>query len=376
MHCRGRPGSSVRMIVAGGGTGGHLFSGLAVVQEFRAQGADVHALFVGTASGIEARVLPARGERLRTLPARPLRGRGAAKRLVALASFARALAAAVRLVHEERPDVILGVGGYASAPVVAAGILTRVPVVVIEQNARPGFANRWLGRWARRVCVGFAEATGFFPEGRAVHTGNPVRRVHVPSRSDHAEFTLLVVGGSAGAHRLNLAVPEAIRVLGERTSGWHVIHQSGTAEEAAVRAAYGGLPVRVEVCSFIEDVGAAYGAADLVVCRAGAGSVAELTAFGKAAVLVPYPHAVDDHQRANAEVLVRAGAARMLLDHECGGETLAGELGELASDAGLRREMAAAACRLGRPDAAARVAAECTAAAEGLTNGAPRVETC
>jgi len=223
----------------------------------------------------------------------------------------------------------------------------------------PGAANRVLARFARRICVGFAESATFFPPGRAVHTGNPVRGDLVRPRPPRDRAGILVFGGSAGAHRLNEATVAALEVLGPAARTVEVLHQTGSADLGTVRDRYAalGLPVRVE--AFIADMGAAYAAADVVVGRAGAMTCAELTAVGLASILVPYPYAADDHQRRNAEVLVRAGAAEMIPDAELAGARLAERLHALLDDAGRRAAMAARARELGRPDAAARVAEEC-----------------
>jgi UDP-N-acetylglucosamine--N-acetylmuramyl-(pentapeptide) pyrophosphoryl-undecaprenol N-acetylglucosamine transferase len=259
----------------------------------------------------------------------------------------------------------VGVGGYASAGVVVAAAARGVPVVLLEQNVIPGAANRLLGRLAARVCVGFAEAAGSFPAGRALHTGNPVRAA-VLERAGVAvgaepggRVRLLVFGGSAGARRLNEALVDAMRVLGAAATRLALTHQTGGADLEVVRAGYAALDLAPRVVPFIEDMGAAYAAADLVVARAGAMTCAELTAVGRPAILVPYPHATDDHQRRNAEVLVRAGAARMILDRELTGARLAADLRALADDPQARAAMARRAREIGRPDAAARVAEEC-----------------
>jgi len=334
------------ILIAGGGTGGHLFPGLALADALAAHGASV--IFVGTAAGIEARAVPAAGYALRLLPGRQLRGGGIARAAAGLASAAGGTLRALALLGELRPRLVVGVGGYASVAVVIAASLRRIPTVLLEQNVVPGAANRVLARLARRICVGFAESIAFLPRARAVHTGNPVRADLIRPRPPRARPGLLVFGGSAGAHRLNQAMLDALGPLGPTLAGLET-----------VRAAYAarGLAARVE--PFIADLGAAYAAADLVVARAGAMTCAELTAVGLPAILVPYPYATDDHQRRNAEVLVRAGAAEMILDAALDGERLGTALRALLEDAGRRATMAARARALGRPDAAERVATEC-----------------
>jgi UDP-N-acetylglucosamine--N-acetylmuramyl-(pentapeptide) pyrophosphoryl-undecaprenol N-acetylglucosamine transferase len=347
------------VVIAGGGTGGHLYPGLALADALAARG--VRVTFVGTAGGLEARVVPSTPYPLHLLPGRQLRGGGVGRMALGSVAVARAVLGARRLLGTIRPGLVVGVGGYASVAAVLAARLRRLPTVLLEQNVIPGAANRYLGRLAVRVCVGFAESARWFPAGRTLHTGNPIRRDVLRPRPPRAggPLGLLVFGGSGGAHRLNEAAVGALERLGPRAKQLAVTHQTGTSDVEEVRAAYAriGFPARVE--PFIADMGAAYAAADLVVSRAGATSCAELTAVGLPAVLVPYPFAADDHQRLNAEVLVGAGAAEMILDRDCTGERLAAVLEALVGDASRRATMAARARALGHPDAAERVAEEC-----------------
>ena len=342
-------------MIAGGGTGGHLFPGIAVAEALRRRDPAAVVLFVGSARGIEARVLPDTGFALATLPIAPLRGRGSRDQLTALAGLARSVHRARALVGQFAPDAIVGLGGYASAPAVVAGRMAGTPIVLLEQNARPGLTTRLLARLADRVCVSFPESGAQFAPGKAVVTGNPVRwSAAAPAGAEvRAGFTLLVFGGSAGARTLNEAGPELAAALAD-VPGLRLIHQTGAAAEAAVRAAYAAAGLDADVRAFITDMAAAYAAADLVICRAGATTIAELAALGKPAILVPYRYAADDHQRANAESLVRAGAARMLLDTDATGERLAAEVRALQAPA-ARAEMAARMRALARPDAAERV---------------------
>ena len=348
---------SVTVVIAGGGTGGHLFPGLALADALVARG--VKPTFVGTAAGIEARAVPAAGYPLRLLPGRQLRGGGAVRAVAGMASAAEGTLRALRLLGELRPDLVVGVGGYASVAVVLAAALRRIPTVLLEQNVVPGAANRMLARLARRICVGFEESLAYLPRDRTVHTGNPVRAGVVRPRPERGRPGVLVFGGSGGAHRLNQAMVGALGPLGPLLGRADLTHQTGASDLETVRAAYLARGIAARVEPFIADMGAAYAAADLVVGRAGAMTCAELTALGLPAILVPYPYATDDHQRHNAEVLVRAGAAEMILDAELDGERLARVLGGLLEDTGRRASMAACSRALGRPDAAERVADEC-----------------
>ncbi len=346
------------MIVAGGGTGGHLFPGLAVA-DLVAGGAAQAVLFVGSASGIEARVVPQTRFGFRAIPISGLRGRGWRGSLRLAVQLPGAVARAWRIIGEFRTQIVLGVGGYASFPVVVAAWLRGVPSVVLEQNARPGLTNRVLGRLARRVCTTFPEANEYFPADRVALTGNPVRPLTAPTERAGRGFTLLVFGGSQGAHRINQGVHEAAQMLREAIPDLSIIHQTGADDCDWLRERYAELGMDAEVREFIDDMGWAYHQADLVVCRAGATTIAELTALGKPAILVPYPFAADDHQRANASVLAAHGAGILLLDRDLTGARLATAVVDLAADRQRLAEMGAASRRLGVPDAAARVVRIC-----------------
>ena len=355
-------GAGIPILIAGGGTGGHLYPGLALADTLTTRGLAV--TFVGTAAGIEVRAVPAAGYPLRILPGRQLRGGGVVRAAAGVAAAARGALGGLALLRELRPRIVIGVGGYASVAVVLAAWVRRIPTMLLEQNVVPGAANRLLGRLAAAVCVGFAESAAFFPVGRALYTGNPVRAGVLRAarmRADRLDgrTRVLLFGGSAGAHRLNQAMLEAMGILRPAGEALEVTHQTGQADLDSVRAGYAGLGLPARVVPFIADMGAAYATADVVVARAGAMTCAELAAVGLPAILVPYPYAADDHQRRNAEVLVRAGAAEMILDRDLCGERLATALGALLNDPPRRAAMAARARALGRPEAGARVAAAC-----------------
>ena len=350
------PGRHV--VVAGGGTGGHLFPGIALAETLAARG--VRVTFVGTAAGIEVRAVPGAGFPLRLIPGAQVRGGGVGRAVRGVGATALGVLRARALLRELRPDLVVGVGGYASVATVVAARLGRTPIVLLEQNTIPGVASRTLGRLADRICLGFEEAARFFPAGRAVHTGNPVRaRVLAAPPTAHPTPGLLVFGGSQGARRLNDAIVGAAERLGALAGELRIRHQTGTPDHDRVVAAWSRLGIAAKVDAFVDDMGAAYADADLVVARAGAMSCAEITARGLPAILVPYPHAADDHQRHNAEALVRAGAAILILDRDLDGERLTAALRPLLADASARERMAAAARRAGRPDAADRVADAC-----------------
>lgn len=351
------------MIVAGGGTGGHLFPGLAVAEAASAAGG-AEIVFVGSSFGIEARVVPRTRFAFHALPIRGLRGRG----WRAWAQIAWQLPAAVfgawRLIGKLRSQVVLGVGGYASVPVVMAAWLRGVPSVLLEQNARPGWANRVLSRIAYRVCTTFPDAAAYFPTDRVAQTGNPVRPLRAEAAPTVSGFTLLVFGGSQGAHRINEVMYAAAPELRAAITGVRVIHQTGAVDRDWIAQRYAEVGIEAEVKEFIDDMGKAYARADLVVCRAGATTVAELTLLGKPSILIPYPFAADDHQRANAEVLAREDAAVLQLDREVTPSALASTIVGLAGDRRRLAAMGEKARGLAVPDAAARVAEICRKVAE------------
>jgi UDP-N-acetylglucosamine--N-acetylmuramyl-(pentapeptide) pyrophosphoryl-undecaprenol N-acetylglucosamine transferase len=349
----------MRVIFAGGGTGGHLFPGLAVAREFQQRDSMTEILFVGTERGIEARVLPREGFRLETIPVRGLRGRGMRGVLDALWGIPAGLLRSVRIIRNFRPDFIIGLGGYASGPLLFVGKLRGLRCAIMEQNLRPGFTNRFLAGFVDRVFTSYHESAAHFSSGKILETGNPVRWRRLPEVERSNKFVLLVFGGSAGAHRINLAVADAMKKLSDLAGRLQVIHQTGHADFVAIKEIYDSLPFDAEVLPFIEKMDEAYARADLVLCRAGATTLAELTAFGKAAILVPFPYAIYDHQRSNAQALQDRGAAEMILDQELGGELLAGRIRSYILDPARIERMAAAARAMGRPEAAARIVDEC-----------------
>jgi UDP-N-acetylglucosamine--N-acetylmuramyl-(pentapeptide) pyrophosphoryl-undecaprenol N-acetylglucosamine transferase len=355
----------MRVILAGGGTGGHLFPGLAVAREFQRRDAMTQILFVGTKQGIEARVLPREGFKLELLPVRGLKGRGMRGVLEALYGIPVSLLRSLAVIRNFRPHVILGLGGYASGPLVLAGKLRGIRCAIMEQNLRPGLTNKLLARVVDRVLTAYPESAGYFPAARVVETGNPVRWRKLPEAKKSELFTLLITGGSLGAHRINIAVVDALKKLTDLGSQLRIVHQTGQADFSLVKSAYAALPFEAEIAPFIEAMDEAYAAADLVLCRAGAMTVAELTAFGKAAIVVPFPYAIYDHQQLNGEALERHGAAEMILDENLDGETLARRIRQLLADRPRLARLAAAARALGRPEAAERIVDECYALARG-----------
>ncbi len=346
------------VLIMAGGTGGHIFPGLAVAEVLRAQGVPV--VWLGASGGMETQVVPAHGIELRTVPVGGLRGKGWKTRLLAPLMLLRALSASLLVLRQSRPRSVLSMGGYVAGPGGIAAWLTRRPLLVHEQNRVAGFTNRLLARFAGRVLAGFA---GALPQ--AAWVGNPVRAAiaalpapaqRMATRTERPR--LLVLGGSLGARALNLALPQVLALL-PAAQRPEVLHQCGKRGLDEAREAYAKAGVEAQVVPFVEDMAGAYGWADLAVCRAGALTVAELTAAGLGAVLVPFPHAVDDHQTGNAEALVQAGAAEIVQERDLDVQRLATRLGTLLGDRQALLAMAEAARTLAKPDAAAVIAQAC-----------------
>jgi len=347
------------VMILAGGTGGHIYPALAVAERLREQG--VPLCWLGSEQGMEAGIVPRHDIPFNAVRVRGLRGRGPLGWLLAPLTVGLATLQAVRVLLRTRPRVVLGMGGFVSGPGGLAAWLCRRPLVIHEQNAVPGLTNRLLGRIATRVLAAYPGSFG--PGVGARVTGNPVRGsiagLEPPNERLRGDgpVRLLVIGGSRGARSLNRGVPAALATLaGASVEVWH---QTGTADLATTEAAYRALPLDARVAPFIEDMTAAYRWADLVVCRAGAITIAELAAAGVAAVLVPFPHAVDDHQTANARYLADAGAAVLLPDSELAAGGLASVLDGLLRERSRLLDMANRARALAKPDAAATVAREC-----------------
>ncbi|GAC1601843.1 MAG: undecaprenyldiphospho-muramoylpentapeptide beta-N-acetylglucosaminyltransferase [Myxococcales bacterium] len=357
----------MRLLVAGGGTGGHLFPGLALAEEVKTRHPRNDVLFVGSARGIEARVVPKSGFPLRLIDVGPLKGQGLGGFLRGMFRLPRALFESLAILRKFDPDVVVGVGGYASGPAVVAAFLLRIPTAVQEQNALPGFTNRLLGRIVRAVFIAFEEARPFFPPATTHLLGNPIRRAfldnYLHTKPPGARLSIFVTGGSQGARGLNSRVAEAVELLAPTLGPrLRVVHQTGARDAESVAARYAklaGTGLEASATPFIDDMARAYADADLLVCRAGATTIAELTVCKKPSILVPFPFAADDHQTVNAHSLVQAGAAVLLQEQQLSGEKLAGELRALEADRARLQGMARAAGLLGRPEAAREIADVC-----------------
>lgn len=368
----------MRLMIAGGGTGGHLFPGVAIAEELRARDPDAPVRFVGTARGLEARVLPDLGWDLQLIQVSGLKTVGALGALRGLLRLPRALWQARRAVKQWRPDAVIGVGGYASGPVVLMARLAGVPTAICEQNSIPGLTNKILGRIARAVFLSFDESRRFFRPKKVVMSGNPVRRALVErlaaagpgdaaaapgEAAQGAAVHVLVSGGSQGAVAVNELAAQALIAIaaGEPPGRLAIVHQTGEKDLEATRARYAAAGVSAECHAFIRDMAAAYQRADLVIGRAGATTVAELAIAGKPAIFIPYPFAADNHQELNAREMAASGAALMFRQAELTADQLAGALRPLIADPDRRRAMGAAMKALAKPGAAAAVVDWCEA---------------
>ncbi len=351
------------VVIAGGGTGGHLYPGIAVAHALRRRDPRTQVSFVGTARGIESRIVPEEGFELDLIRSAGLKGKsaGAVARGVGLLPLSGL--DAWQVLSRRRPDLVIGVGGYSSGPVVALAAMRSIPTLLLEQNATPGLTNRWLARLVDAAGVTYESSLRFF-HGHGFVSGNPVREAFLaigPTPPTTDQRRVLVFGGSQGAHAINQAMVAAAPHVRDLPGTCHVVHQTGARDLEAVRAGYAAAGLAADVRAFIDDMPQQVAQADLVVCRAGATTLAELTAAGRAAILVPFPQATDDHQRANARTLEAAGAAVMLDQADLTGERLASEIGALLADDERRQAMATRARGLARPDAADVIAARAEA---------------
>ncbi len=358
---------AVRVLIAGGGTGGHIIPALAIADELQARHA-AEILFVGTPRGLESRLVPQAGYRLELIRVGQLNHVPLATRLRTLMDLPMGLMQCIRLLRKFRPGIVIGVGGYASGPVVGAAILLGIPTLAFEPNAVPGLANRLVGARVKAAAVNFEPAARYFRHAEV--TGIPVRAefFRLAPRPAGAPPHLLVFGGSQGARALNAVMPKIVAQLLASVPGLTILHQAGARHAETTQAAYedSGAPAnRWQVEAFLDDMPRRFEAADLVLSRSGASTVAELAAAGKPAVLIPFPQAADDHQRSNAQVMAQAGAARVLLEADLTPDQLQGTISDLLRDPTKLSEMAENARSLVHPDAAERIAGMAIALARG-----------
>jgi len=355
----------MKVIIAGGGTGGHLFPGIAVAREIQRRDPQSKILFVGAEQGIETRIVPREGFELRTLSLGGIKGVGAARQARNLVGMMSGVFKAQSILRRFKPDVVIGVGGYASFPILGAATLGGYPTVIMEQNAIPGLANRVLGKWVDFAAVTDERTQGYFGT-RAVVTGNPVRpefksiqpKQHVPP------YTILIFGGSQGAQSINRAAIDALDDLSDWKDRLRFVHQTGERQLEDVQRAYSSKGFIADVRAFFSNFHEQYAAADLIIARSGATTVAEIKAAGRAAILVPFPFATDDHQTKNARAMADENAAILISNSDLNGKRLAGTIRELMGDANRLAEIESNARRIAILDAETRIANLIEAAVE------------
>lgn len=348
----------MKVLIAAGGTGGHIFPGIAVAKELLRRDEYSEILFVGTAKGLETRIVPENGFQLSLINSAGLKNVGFKGKLKGITLLPKSFLEARQIIRQFRPHVVVGAGGYVSGPVLMMAAIMGVPTLVMDSNALPGFTNRQLARFVDKAALTFAEAIPYFGSKGSV-TGNPVRAefFNVPAKQRGEVFHILIFGGSQGARAINNAMSDALVHLTEFVGQLTITHQTGEADFEKIREIYSRSAFPdADVRPFISDMFVEFAKADLVISRAGATTCAELGAAGKAAIMIPLPTAADDHQRKNAEALQNAGAAKMLIQAELSGERLASEIKDLIEHAGKVTLMETAAKGIGRPDAAERTA--------------------
>ncbi|MBI3582348.1 MAG: undecaprenyldiphospho-muramoylpentapeptide beta-N-acetylglucosaminyltransferase [Nitrospinae bacterium] len=392
----------MKVVIAGGGTGGHLFPGIAIAQEFkrlapeslpsngsiggsnRGREGSTEVLFVGTENGIESRIVPREGFEIRYISAEGLKGRGILKKVKSVCKIPIGIIQSIKILNSFRPDIVIGVGGYASGAVGAASFLLGYPLVIQEQNLFPGVTNRILGRFANLIFTSFEETGKFFPaplifkkgNGRRVClTGNPIRRGIVECGRQNADielqfsapnsspytvkFTILIFGGSQGAHSINKAMADGLEYLAKFKDSIFIIHQAGITDCEFVKKSYEKIGFESEVVPFIHNMADSYKKADLIICRAGATTISEITACGKASILIPFPFAANNHQEMNAHVLKDNGAAEMIIEKDLSGEVLANKILFLMQSRTRLLEMERGSKKMGKPDAAKEIVEQC-----------------
>jgi UDP-N-acetylglucosamine--N-acetylmuramyl-(pentapeptide) pyrophosphoryl-undecaprenol N-acetylglucosamine transferase len=343
----------LRALIVGGGTGGHVIPALAIARELKAQ-FEAEILFMGTPRGVENRMVPAAGFELKLVQVGALKNVSMATRFKTAFDLPKAILAASRIITDFKPTIVIGVGGYASGPGMIAAVLRRVPTLAFEPNLVPGFANKRVGKLVTAAAVQFEPTAKYFQNAQV--TGVPIRKEFAQVGQPTEPNTVLVTGGSQGAQAINRAVVEALPMFQAMATSIKIVHQTGQKDFEATRDAYARTGVSAEVSPFVDDMAAAFRRASLLVCRSGASTVAEITAAGRVAIFIPFPHAADDHQKKNAEALVDAGAALMIEQKDLTAEKLFNAVQSLFSDPARLKQMSDRSRALAHPDAADRIA--------------------
>jgi len=358
----------LKIVIAGGGTGGHLFPGIAIAREFDARNAASKIIFVSTGTPMEKSVLSKTDYELRCITAAGIKGRGVWNQLKSAFSIPKGIFESLRIIGDFAPDLAIGLGSYSAGPVIIGAWLRRIPIVIHEQNILPGITNRILARFADRVFISFKNTEFNLNSNKIRWTGNPVRHElleYFPDSDTEKNngtatgvLTVLIIGGSQGAHAINMAVVDALDGL-EDKDRLHFIHQTGAADEQQVNEAYRRHKIRCTVQSFFDNMAELYSRADLLICRAGATTVAEITALGKAVIFIPFPHAADNHQVLNAGMLTDEGAAEVIEEKDLDAEILSRKISYYATHREALKDMAARARQFGNPQAAGSIVDDC-----------------
>jgi UDP-N-acetylglucosamine--N-acetylmuramyl-(pentapeptide) pyrophosphoryl-undecaprenol N-acetylglucosamine transferase len=352
------------VVIAGGGTGGHLYPGIALARALMRRDMDIEVSFVGTQKGIEEKVLPREGFALKTILSAGLLGKKKIDRWVSLFKLPIGTAQSMCFLIRKRPSLVVGVGGYVSGPLVLSAWILRIPILIHEQNSIPGMANKWLGKIADKIAVSFKESSESFPKEKVELTGNMIREEFCQSKEDTPEklegpFRVLVLGGSQGAHSINMAMVEALESLSEKKGDLHITHQTGEVDYEIVNKKYEEVKFSCDIRPFIDDMADQYKKASLIICRAGATTLAEVTACGKMSVLVPFPHAAYNHQEKNARILEAANAGELILDEELSGPRIAESILQAMAEPERLKEMEKNSYKLGNRDATEKVRLIC-----------------
>ena len=354
---------ALRIVIAGGGTGGHLFPGLAIAQEFMTRNERNTVVFVSTGNPLERSVLSETDFKLETITAEGIKGRGLWNQVKSAVKIPKGVIESIRILKNYKPDLIIGLGSYSAGPVTVGAWLLGTKIALHEQNILPGITNRILSRFADRIYVSFKDTKTRFDPDKTRLTGNPVRRELLNHRANDAifgskSFCVLIVGGSQGAHSINMTVIEALSHL-TKMENLYFVHQTGTADAQTVKEAYRRQDIPATVQSFFKQMAPLYKQADLIICRAGATTVAEVTALGKAVIFIPFPFAADNHQALNADTLAREGAAEMILEKDLNARILSQKIEYYASHPEALKAMSSKSEQLGHPDAAKAIVDDC-----------------
>jgi len=353
-----------RVVIAGGGTGGHLYPGIALARALMRHDMDIEISFVGTQKGLEAKVLPREGFDLKTILSAGLLGKKKMARWVSWFKLPIGTAQSMCFLIRKRPGLVVGVGGYASGPLVLSAWILRIPILIHEQNSIPGLTNKWLGKIADKIAVSFKESAGSFPKDKVEVTGNMIREEFCQPKEEvkpktEGPFRVLVLGGSQGAHSINMAMVDALKSLSKQRGELHITHQTGEADFERIRKEYEESGFSSDIRPFIDDMGDQYRKASLVICRAGATTLAEVTACGKMSILVPFPHAAHNHQEKNARILEAANAGELVLDEELSGPRIANSIIQAMEEPKRLETMEENSYKLGNRDATEKVRRLC-----------------